>query len=330
MILFPCPFMTCKHETLDCLKTLKSSRSQGCKAQISEMKIQLLIFVLLILVNFTQSAKIDKKSKASKKAGKKSRPKTDKKSKKSSFDYQAPGESDSPEKREWLKMWNEARQQMFDALQKDEAGSDDISEQEVNQAESGGAEQAEDEEKWKEVRRSLIDAFTVKKSTAESELRAGNLQDFGLNFGKMSWDRSMRFYAEPGHRRGRLKWIQTTNETGYLFKAYKLGDHLRELAKEAKEGKAAVNGGRNETQTLWAPRIPKAISHRASGHQDSPISKLDKIDIYVEKKLDDIVTKKVQELYQFPRTGSSHLSEQGEGAQNELDCDPDARCQYSF
>ena len=210
-----------------------------------------------------------------------------------------------------------------------------LNEEAEHEGRSGVAEQADDYhhvEKWKKERQLLIDVFTVKKSTGESEFRAGE-RDFGHKFGQMSWDRSMKFYAEPGHRRAGLKWIQTTNETEHLFKSYKLGDHLRELAKEtsllAREGKAQ-DGARNGTQTLWAPRIPKAKSHKA-GHWNL---KLEKIDDDVQKILDTVVTKKVQELYPSSRKESFHMSlidrdnlksEQEAGVQNEIDCDPGAR-----
>ena len=256
------------------------------------------------------------------------------------FVFVSNGGGDSQEKREWLQMWDEARQFIADALlQKDQVGFDEkkfdlfsfqLNEQEMRQAD--GEESRRDEEKAKEERKLLIDVFTVKRSTGESEFRAGE-RDFGHKFGQMSWDRSMRFYAEAGHRRAGLKWIQTTNETEHLFKSYKLGDHLRELAKEtsllAREGKAQ-DGARNGTQTLWAPRIPKAKSHKAR-HWNL---KLEKIDDDVHNILDTVVTKKVQELYPSSRKESFHMSlidrdnlksEQEAGVQNEIDCDPGAR-----
>ena len=215
-----------------------------------------------------------------------------------------------------------------------------LNEQAEREGRSGVAEQADDYhhvEKWKKERQLLIDVFTVKKSTGESEFRAGagkSAGDFGHTFGQMSWDQGMKFYLEPGHRRPGLKWVQTTNETEHVFKAFRLGDHLRELAKQVREGLvekevqrkpyAIGSGFRREggkTQTLWAPRIPKAISHEAVHHDSNH-------DHDVQQKLDAVVTKKLQELYESPRKRNlgdreDLTSEQGK----EIDCDPDTRCE---
>ena len=195
-------------------------------------------------------------------------------------------------------------------------------EQEERDGGRGVAEQADGDErnveKWKKERKLLIDVFTVKKSTGESEVRAG-AGDLGHSFGQMSWDRDMKYYFEPLHKRPGLKWIQTTNETEHIFKAFRLGDHLRELAKEVRAGIVDENI-RNRTQTLWAPRVPKAESHDAF-NQDS------KHETDVEEKLDAVVTKKLQELYQSPREREDGWREQAkEGVETEIDCDPDARC----
>ena len=93
------------------------------------MRVQLLIFILL-LGNFAQSKKVDKKSKIIKSGSKnaKSGTKIDKKPKKGKLVKKpavAAGVSDggdSPEKREWLQMWDDARQFIADAFKQDQVG----------------------------------------------------------------------------------------------------------------------------------------------------------------------------------------------------------------
>ena len=204
-----------------------------------------------------------------------------------------------------------------------------LNEKEIRQESAVEAEDAGDEErrrnveKWEKERKLLIDVFTVKKPTGKSKsgkkfaypLELG-ADDFGYTFGQKSWDQDMKFYLEPGHKRPGLKWVQTTNETKHIFNTFRLGDHLRGLAKKAREERSENANAReeNRTELLWAPRIPIAESYK-EGDQQSP-------DTVLHQKLDEFVTKKLQELY-----GHDFRSEEGEEqAQNEIDCDPDARC----
>ena len=175
-------------------------------------------------------------------------------------------------------------------------------------AESESGDEAD--KKWEKERKILIDGFTVKKLHEESEF-GDEAGDFGHAFGEKCWERDMKYYLEPGHRRPRLKWVQTTNETNYIFNTFRTADHLRRLARRFLE--RSVGDG-NGSDVLWAPRIPK---HPKESGQQSPV------DIDVEQKLDEIVTRK---LHKQP----SEPPEHSEGPQNEIDCDPDARCHSFF